>query len=174
MRLRPLLPALLAVPALCAADESATPMSAWRAGLDAVGPIRLGMSLEQARRASGLDLQEQPSRGAAWQACHYAWPSQHGELRLDFGLMIEQGTVTRIDVATPEVATRSGVRVGDSEDQVGRAYSGRVHAAGEGTARELLAFGDQPHQLVFRLEDGRVSAYRVGLRAAVETAEGCA
>ncbi|HZR34313.1 MAG TPA: hypothetical protein VFA75_02980 [Nevskia sp.] len=174
MRWRPLLAALLAAPALCAAEESAAPLSGWRAGLDAVGPIRLGMSLEQARRASGLDLQEQPPRGAAWQACHYAWPSQNGGLRLDFGLMIEQGAVTRIDVATPEVPTRSGVRVGDSEDRVGQVYAGRVHAAGAGAARELLAFGDQPHQLVFRLEDGRISAYRVGLRAAVETAEGCA
>ncbi len=166
-----LLLALAAAPP-CVAQQSA-PLAAWRAGLDAVGPIRLGMSLEQARSASGLDLQEQPPRGQDWQACHYAWPTQDGQLRLDFGLMIEHGAVTRIDVATAEVPTRSGVRVGDAEDQVGRAYPGRVHVEGAAGARELLAFGDQPRQLVFRVEDGRVSAYRVGLREAVESSEGC-
>jgi len=163
----------LAAPLLGAAQDGSNPLSGWRAGLDAVGPIRLGMSLEQARRASGLDLQEQPPHGRGWQACHYAWPSLGGQLQLDFGLMIEHGAVTRIDIATPELPTRSGLHVGDGEADVVQAYPGRVQVSDEGGARELRVFGDQPRQLVFRVEAGRISAYRVGLRQALESEEGC-
>lgn len=163
----------LAAPLLCAAQDGAGPLSGWRAGLDAVGPIRLGMSLEQARRASGLDLQEQPRHGRGWQACHYAWPSLDGQLRLDLGLRLERGAVTRIDVATPELPTRSGLRVGDSEADVVQAYPGRVQVSDAGGVRELRVYGDQPRQLLFRVESGRISAYRVGLRQALESEEGC-
>ena len=164
----------LAAPLLCSAQDGAGPLSAWRAGVDAVGPIHLGMSLDQARRASGLDWQEQPQHGGGWQACHYAWPNVGGQLQLDFGLRLERGTVTRIDVATADVATRSGLRVGDGEAQVVQTYAGKVQVSDEDGARELLVFGDQPRQLLFRLEAGHVCAYRVGLREAMGPEGGCA
>jgi hypothetical protein len=170
-----MLAALLAGPLPAWAHPA--PLSSWQAGVDAVGPIHLGMTLEQASQAAGLALSEQPRRGdvVAWQACHYAWLVQDQELRLDLGLTLENGVVTRIDVATPEVATRSGVRVGDAESSVFQRYAGRVQvpAAEAGQPRYLVAYPQQPRQLIFRSEDGRVSAYSVGRPPSVQHSEAC-
>ncbi len=168
-----LLPAWSAI-----ADAPASPLSAWRVSLDAVGPIRLGMTLAQARKVAGVALTEQPLRGDAgtWRACHYAWPAEGGQMRLDLGLMLEQGVVTRIDIATAEVATRSGARVGDTEDSVTARYAGRLQAAAaaDGAAHYLILYPDQPRQMIFQTEEGKVTAYRIGQLPAVHYSEGCA
>jgi hypothetical protein len=171
-----MLAALLLLPAWPAtADTPASPLSAWRVSLDAVGPIRLGMTLAQARKAAGMALTEQPLRGdaAAWRACHYAWPTAGGQLRLDLGLMLEQDVVTRIDIATPDVATRSGARVGDPEDSVTARYAGHLQVAADGAAHYLIVYPDQPRQMIFQAEEGKVTAYRIGQLPAVHYSEGC-
>lgn len=175
------LPAILlaALPLGCvAADAAESPLSIWRVSLDAVGPIRLGMTLAQARKAAGVALSEQPLRGNAdsWRACHYAWPAEGAQLRLDLGLMLEQGVVTRIDIATPEVATRSGARVGDAESSVIERYVGHLQQApaADGAPHFLIVYPDQPQQMVFQAQDGKVTAYRIGQLPAVHYSEGCA
>jgi hypothetical protein len=176
-------PALLVAPLMAltmwpatGVAQEASPMSRWQAGVDGVGPIRLGMSLAQAARAAGVQLVEQPGHNAQdWQACHYAFPSVHGELELGLGLMLEDGTVTRIDIATPDIATRSGAHVGDDEHAVLDQYQGRLQGKQDADgAHYLVVYPEQPRQLVFKAENGRISGYRVGQVPAVRYARGCA
>jgi len=165
---------LMLAPALCAAQEAA-PRSGWRAGVEGIGPIRVGMSLDQARRATGMEFTEEPDRNSDWLACHVAWLSSGGTIQLDFSLMLERGLITRIDVASSEVATRSGVRVGDPDSSILHSYEGRLEEerAADGT-RYLTIYPKQSHQLVFVSADGRITSFRVGLATAVHHEEGCA
>jgi hypothetical protein len=178
-RRRPGLLWLALLPACCVplAGAEPSPLAAWRATVDGVGPIHLGMSLAQAQAAAGLPLTEQPpsADAAAWQACHYAWPGDGTQLRLELGLMIEQGLVTRIDVATDELPTRSGARVGDVAEGVAQRYADHLKSVPgpDGKPLYLIVFPDQPHQLVFEVQDGRISAYRIGQMPAVHYKEGC-
>lgn len=176
MKFRSLLPVLLAAPMACAA---AAPLSAWRATPDAVGPIRLGMTLDEVRRAAGLEFIEQPQSGEVlyWESCHYAWAAAAGQLRLDLALVIRNGRVARVDVATAQIPTASGARVGDSEASVRTLYSGRLQVEADPDAAEgkrLVLYPQRPQQLLFVIEGDKVAAYRVGLAAAVRPAGGCA
>jgi hypothetical protein len=170
----PLLPALLL---LCGAVPQA--LNAWRANLDGVGPIRLGMSIEQARQASGLEFVEQPDAGEQvnWSSCHYAWPAADGQLRLDLALVLHQGHVARIEVVAPEIATAVGARVGDTEARLRWLYGARLTVDPDAPASaqpRLLVAAAHGQPLRFIMADGRVQAFHVGQAAQTLPSGGCA
>lgn len=168
--------ALFAAPAACLAAGTGWSPASWRAGVDGVGPIRLGMTLDQARKVSGVEWTEDPRDPGDdnWPACHYAWPAPGGQLQFDIGLMLEQGIVTRIDVAATEVATLSGARIGDTEGSVVEHYAGRAKPGSESDGTRILSiYPEQQRQMVFLLESSHISAYRVGQVPAVQYEEGC-
>ncbi|MBL6749822.1 MAG: hypothetical protein ISP90_04835 [Nevskia sp.] len=177
MNLKLLLPLLAALPLLCAAAP--LPFAAWRATAENVGPIRLGMDLDEVRKASGMEFVEQPDAGAAvnWELCHYAWPASGGQLRLDLAVVLHQGRVVRVEVVAPEIATASGARVGDSEARLRALYAGRLvadPAAQAGARAQLLLAGTRAQALRFVIDSGRVQSYQVGQAAQSMPGGGCA
>jgi hypothetical protein len=157
-------------------DSTATPaapsdtiLAATPSGL---GKLRVGMTVAEASRAAGTLV---PSR-VSETGCQFAqWPSGPAGVRV----MLENDTITRIDVAKPNVPTSLGARVGDNEAKVLALYVDHVSVTRQKyTDGHVLtvtpgAPADSIYRLIFETDSGRVARYRLGRRPWVEYVEGC-
>ena len=160
-----------------AATTGAAPSTTTSAGDSAVtehglGPLRVGMTLAEARRALG-DALVVP-KGTDTTGCGYVrWRGGPRGTRV----MIDGGRIARVDVDSATVATASGARVGDSEARIQQLYAGRVtvtpHKYVDGHYLTVNAGHDSSFAIVFETEKGKVTRYRAGRRPAVEYVEGC-
>ena len=85
-----------------------------------IGPLRVGMTVKEARAALGMFEVSAPAQQSA---CDYATTVG---LPPGVSVMVESGTVGRIDVDSNSVGTAEGARIGDSEESVRRLYGERV------------------------------------------------
>lgn len=139
-----------------------------------IGPILVGMSINEAERAGRVDFIFDAGRNPD---CEYATTdSVHG-----VSFMVVQGTVARVDVETPRVSTLSGVRVGDSKAAVLAKYGGQIQQ----TPHEYYEDGsyltytpddpDDETRVIFETDDhSMVSHIRAGRLPEVAYVEGCA
>ena len=143
----------------------------WRVTLRGAGPIRFGMTIQEARNALH-DTGDSPSP----EECDY-WSPDNAPDSIHF--LTEQGRVMRIDVLGSSVPTGSGARVGDSEDRIRSLYSGRIQVRPHAyTSGHYLVFvphdpADTAYRIVFETDGKVVTRYRAGLRPTVEYIEGC-
>lgn len=177
--------ALLALAAGCAdrrpaatSDNSATQpatgsATGWTVHLRGAGPIRFGMSLGEARRATGNVLGG--GRGAV--GCAYVVPPGVPPGML---FMVENARVVRVDVNSTGVRTDRGAGVGMSEADVRGLYPEGLTVQPhkyDSTGHDLVYAPSEPADSSFRVvfeTDGRiVRRFRAGLRPAVEYVEGC-
>jgi hypothetical protein len=84
-----------------------------------LGPVLAGMTLEEAEAAAGTDL---VAEGSALGGCR----SFGVENLPGVSFMVVDGDIARVDVTEPTVATRSGLRVGDSGDAVEEEYDASI------------------------------------------------
>jgi hypothetical protein len=82
----------------------------WLLRSDGIGTVKVGMTLAQLNSA----LHQHFSLPADDQACFYVKPKNHPQVRF----MIEDGSLVRVDVNKPGVATTQGIQVGDTEAHV--------------------------------------------------------
>ncbi|HEX9938306.1 MAG TPA: hypothetical protein VGB15_14320 [Longimicrobium sp.] len=154
------------------ADTSGnTAAAAWVLRADGVGPLRVGMTVDEANRAveGGLD------RTAGLDECDYVRP-KNGPAGVM--LMVVDGRVARADVDSVLVATSQGVRLGDAESRVRGVYPGaRVephkYVDGHYIIALLNAPADTLHRLVFETDGKVVTRMRGGVYPPVEYVEGC-
>ena len=154
------------------ADTSAPPVEQWRVSATGIGPVRIGMTLEEANEVLGGRLtppeQLEP-------ACDYVAPKN---LPADVAFMIVEDRVARVDVRDSTVPTEAGARVGDSEARIQSLYPGLVavepHKYVErGHYLIVAAPGDTIHELLFETDGRTVTEYRAGRRPEVGWVEGC-
>ena len=144
----------------------------WRLSLHGVGPVRFGMSVEQAAAAAG-GLDELYERDGD---CYFVEPRRGPE---GLSLMIVAGRVVRADVDSRHVRTLSHVGVGDSEEQVVDTYPGKIRITDHAyVAGHYLYFvpadaADQGFGLVFESDGSRVTGMRAGLLPQAHWVEGC-
>jgi hypothetical protein len=138
-----------------------------------VGPLRIGMTVAQARSAlPGLEVPKESEE----KGCGYA---RGGGLAPGVSVMIEDGTVVRIDVETSAITTADGARVGDSTARVTSIYGARLSSSpNKYTAEPDLTVraantSDTTHELIFETVKGRVVRYRGGQRPQVRYVERC-
>lgn len=135
------------------------------------GPIRVGMTVPEARKALGGSLADPRNR-----ECDHVHPrpAPSGVL-----LMIVQGRVARVEVNDTTVATAEGARVGDSEARIEALYPGRVQSVphkyedGHYLIVRRGAGADTVYRLVFETDGRRVTRFRGGRVPEVEWVEGC-
>lgn len=144
--------------------------------LRALGPVTLGMTVEEAAVASGLTLSQDFGRTST-DNCYYVTA---GAGLPGVAFMVVDGAVVRVEINAPSViATRSGVRIGTSEASVREVYSNNIQQANEAVSEgQALAFvpndeADADYRIYFAIDGGEVSSYRLGIRPAVDNLLGC-
>ena len=144
--------------------------------LRALGPVTLGMTVEEAVAASGLSLTQDFGR-ASTDNCYYVTA---GAGLPGVAFMVVDGAVVRVEINAPSViATRSGVRIGTPESSVREVYPDNIRQANDAVSEgQALAFvpndeADADYRIYFAIDGGEVSSYRLGIRPAVDNLLGC-
>jgi hypothetical protein len=147
--------------------------------LTGLGPIVIGMSVEQAEQVSGVNLVAIET--STPQACQYYLVAPDGLGKSDVGFMVIDKRIIRIDVwPGSAVQTASQVGIGSLAADVKTQYLGRLeetpHKYAEGTYLTLVPDGDVAnlYRMVFETDaEGRITQFRSGQFPAVTWVEGC-
>ena len=144
--------------------------------LRALGPVRIGMSVDEASDAARLSLVRDTDR-ASTDACHYVTA---GDSLPGVSFMVLDGLIVRIEIEAPSnVATRSGVQIGSPSEYIERVYADNIQPAPASVSEgDALAFVpnddyDADYRIYFEIADGTLSRYRVGTRPAIDSPSGC-
>jgi len=142
--------------------------------VDRIGPITVGMTAKEASAKSGINLKETDPSDSGNEACYYAYPDgKYG----DIGFMIEEERITRIDIESRRIASVGGIRVGDTEEAVKKAFPGKVKEQVHpyiGKDGKYLVVKTKPgYGFIFETEKGKVTSFRTGKFESVQYIEGC-
>jgi hypothetical protein len=159
-------PATTAVDTLSTPDSTGDPYTLSAYGY---GPVRVGMTVEEARSALGGRLSvPNPDENE----CTYVRSEGTPEGVI---FMVVEGKVQRVDVRTPAVTTDAGVRIGEKEARVRQLYTDRLtvqpHKYTDG--RYLIVAPDSATRLVFETGADTVTMMRGGLLPMALWVEGC-
>ena len=133
----------------------------------AVGPITFGTPLAQVETSMGqamrLDQTDDPE-------CSFVAFKALPKVRL----MVEKGVITRADVDN-DIANTSGIRVGDTVDQVKQKHANVKIEAHEFVAggHILTVPGEGKTAMVLESDGTKVTHIRAGLQPSVSYSEGC-
>ena len=170
---RSTLAAFVTVTASCSSEpQRSAPNTAWIATPDGIGAIRVGMTVDELRRAIGNVPGANPTAD-----CSYVRPAS---VPPGVAVMLSHGQVARIDVDSAGVRTDAGVAVGDSAAKVAAAYGARMTATphkyvsgGQYLTVRSTSPADSLRRMVFETENGRVTRFRAGRVPEVEWIERC-
>ncbi len=155
-----------------------TPLAEAEVTLTRVGPLRIGMTIEEGADALGIPLL--PLGASAGGDCAYYQP---GRQDAAMGLMVVNNRIIRIDVwPNSPLKTASGLKVGSTEAEILAQYPPEQVEiqANPDTEGNILTFvPTDPELRLFRLvfetdSSGTVIQYRLGQFPAVTWPEGCA
>ena len=147
--------------------------------IDGIGPVRVGMTLAEAKKAAGIRLTPYDGGGLVNDRCYYVRPEDQ---ELQISLMISEGKVVRVDIESDsQVKTLSGAGIGDSESRIFTLYPGQIEVREHpylGERGNYLTFVprdavDRDYRVVFETEEGFVRQYRAGQLPQVGHIEGC-
>ncbi|HEX2204622.1 MAG TPA: hypothetical protein VHG91_15035 [Longimicrobium sp.] len=140
-----------------------------------LGPLRVGMTEEEARAALGGAWSPLAADGET-EGCRYA---RSAALPPGVLVMLDSGRVRRVEVDSGATATAAGARIGDSAERVRQLYPGLREGPHKYTAGKYLvalpgAPADTVHRIVFETDSaGTVTRFRGGALPHVEYVEGC-
>jgi hypothetical protein len=168
-----------AQPSAPAQAPAASTDTAWVMRIDGMGPLRVGMTLDEARAALGGDLRmnddsaehpEGPDR------CDYP---RSARLPAGAMVMVVGQRVARVEVDSGSLATAEGARIGDTEARIQQLYAGRVttephkYTDGHYLVVRPAAAADTTNLLVFETDGRVVQRFRAGQKPQVQWVEGC-
>ena len=144
--------------------------------LRAVGPIRIGMTVDEASAEAGVTLRRDFGRQASG-GCYYVTPgaAMHG-----VSIMVIDDLIARVEIDSPsDIATRSGVRIGTAASNLREVYPNNIQNANDAVLDgEAMAFVpnddfDADFRIYFEIENGQIARYRVGVKPAIDYLRGC-
>lgn len=152
-----------------------------RLSLEGIGPVRIGMTLNEASTAAGVPIRlEDMPPGPE---CRYAVPDQASGTGAELGFMVVNGRIARIDVGImgpDRIRTVSGIGKGNTEADVQATYPGRIRVESHPyipNGRYLVYvpgdLGLRHLGMIFETVDGEVRTFRAGLAEEVSWTEGC-
>ncbi len=153
-----------------------------RLSLDGLGPVDIGMTLAEASTAAGVQIRPIPESDLGRGCLHARADSGPDDRRF----MVVDGRIARIEVSGrstsgPRTRTVSGIGVGSTEDEVKRAYPGRISVEGHPyvpSGHYLVYTPTDPALkhlgMVFETDGRVVTTFRAGLAGPVRWIEGCA
>jgi hypothetical protein len=154
-----------------------------RLRLDGIGPVRVGMTLQEASRAVGRDVYVDPDSLIEEDSlCGFA-EVRGGPADLLFMVSRESTAgawkILRVDVIEESrIATGAGIRIRATEDQVKQAYGPQLrvepHEYLEGGHYLILDVdGEGGFMLLLETDGTEVTQFRSGNDSAVRAPEGC-
>ena len=154
---------------------AASSAGTWCLGLDSLGPIRAGMTVEQVLQLADFSGMERK------QAAGRCWYLRYGDRNArgpGFQLMIIDGRVARIEIARGSTLhTLSGARIGSSEAELAALYGARLegqpHKYDEHGRTLTYRSSDGAHGLRFETSSGRVTTIQSGPWKHLNYVEGC-
>ena len=143
--------------------------------LRGLGPVRVGMTVDDAARALGRPLQ--PVTAPTDECTFYAPASGFDGL----SFLVAGGTVARVDVTAGPTATAEGMAIGQSEAEAKRRYGVRLRES----PHDFLLGGhyltlvpadpaDANFRLVAETDGTKVTSMRAGRLPEIGLTEGCA
>ena len=140
-----------------------------------LGAVRVGMTVEEAQAAAGLELVGEPDVRIN-EDCYFISP-----VGLDgVSFMVSGGTIARVDIVSGPITTRSGAGIGSTEQEIKNLFGDQIvvspHAYVEGNYLTFVPVdeGDDRYRVVFETDGREVTQYRAGRVPEVEYVEGCA
>jgi hypothetical protein len=166
---------------VCAGLISCGKQGPFAVGKDGFGPVKIGMTVEEAQALLGTHLEKDNYNDS--EGCRYYTPASGYE---GLSFMTSLRKIVRIDVQASEglkrpvaIPTDGGARIGDTEARVLSLYSGRIKVAPHfyvGLPAHYLRVYDDAGKvrLIFETNVDRVIiSYRAGHEPEVEYVEGC-
>jgi hypothetical protein len=142
-----------------------------------IGPVEVGMTMEEASQASGLTFRLTPDSflSSDMDGCGYAIVDDAPD-GLDF--MVFERRIVRVDITGGGFTTVSGMGIGNTEQEIHATYDGVIVSPHEyvadGNYLKYQAPGDPTHQLLFETDGNVVTNFRSGIERYVRAVEGCA
>lgn len=148
------------------------PFREHRLRYDGFGPVKVGMTLEQAQTALGVEFKLYDDYEGG---CNYAEPLA-GDPERTPGFMVNDGTIARIDISKPEYQTDKGAKVGDSEERIKQLYGEAVeieqHFYIDGHYL-TIKYEEGKYAMVFETDGSEVTYIRAGRMPEAWFVEGC-
>lgn len=146
--------------------------SSWRVSVDGIGPLHVGMSVQEVARVLGQSIEVPVDEEEA--ACFYIADANTKGLTY----MFTAQRLARIDVDTPGITTLRGAAIGDDIARIRSLYGGRLKEQPhfyEGAPDLYLTFWtrDRRHAVRFETSNGKVKRFYAGKAPEVEFVEGC-
>ena len=152
-----------------------------RLELDGIGPIRVGMTLDEASAAHGKPVAITPgsANGPGFKRGCFHAEAEGGPDGLAF--MVVNGRIVRVEAGRGPVVTPEGIGSGSPVQDVLAAYAGRIrvepHTYSARFGGQYLIVdntsGGNPMSLLFETDGKQVTMFRSGLTGAVMAPEGC-
>ncbi len=143
-----------------------------------MGPIRIGMTVEEAAEAAGFELAGELEPDIS-ETCYYVMPPEDQAGYLGVAFMVENDKIVRVEVGRSAVTTRSGARVGMSETELRAMFPGQIEnapdAVVDGRALQFVPTDerDANYRVIFVFDGETVTQLRAGVLPAVGYGEGC-
>lgn len=149
-----------------------------KVAVNGIGPILVGMTVEEAEVAAGVKiLPLYPEDRYLVDHCRYFYP----DIRVEgISFMVQNGKIARVDVNNDRFSTISGVKIGDSIEEIKSLYPGQIKVEPGFYGGNYLIYESQDpaykdYLLLFQTYEGVVHEYRVGYVDEVKLlVEGCA
>lgn len=146
-----------------------SPAEEWTVTETGIGPVRVGMSVAEAKRAWAGELTVLGETAP----CYYLKSDKEPS---GIWFMAIVGHIARVDVENPSVATSVGARVGDSEERIKTLYPGQVevtpHKYTQGHYLTVTPAASA-YRIIFETDGEKVTRYRAGRLPEVRWVEGC-
>ncbi|MBE9227940.1 hypothetical protein IQ264_21185 [Phormidium sp. LEGE 05292] len=145
--------------------------------INSIGPIRVGMTVNQAAQAAGTKLVQIGSGGEEG-GCLYFQPQREPK---GVSFMVINNRIARIDIReNKRITTGKGAKIGDTETRIKSLYPGQIQVTPHKYVQNghYLTFVpkdsvDKNYRLLFETDGTRVTQYRAGKLPEVEFVEGC-
>lgn len=143
--------------------------------LKGFGPIRIGMTLEQASQIARIKLITRSASINSYQ-CSYFIPEEQPK---GVSFMVSEGRIVRVDINNKNITTVKGAKIGDTEESIFSLYPGQIRVTKNLSGRgKLLKFiprddADRNYRIIFETGNNRVINFRSGQLPQVDYIEGC-
>lgn len=157
-----------------ARSSTLTPDS--KVSIRGIGPVHVGMSLEEAAGAIGGRLVRSASQSES-EDCYYVEPDG-GPPGVSF--MIVSGQVVRVDIQNSAIESRSGARVGLTEEKILSMFGSKIRVEGHKYNEnghylifEPTDLQDKDYSMIFETDGKVVTTFRAGRLPEVGYVEHC-